>query len=451
MTDQWNLGSSYVIDREIGSGGMGNVWLGHDREGTRYAVKVLREELARDPEVLRRFVRERSVLLGLDHPGLVRVHDLVVEKNILAIVMDFVDGPDLRHFLAGKGTLAPQQAARLVGRIAEGLRAVHTVGIVHRDLKPENILIESPEDAQLPKLADFGIATIAVEGAQTSTAIIGTPHYMAPELFDGKAPSAAVDIYSLGIILYELLCGIQPYRGTPVQLIAQHATSRPGRPGGIPDALWQAIDDMTSIEPEARPDAARIAERMRTLADSLGAIPALTKLNAPPPPVRIGGVQPATSVSIWSNPTVPVSRHDVPAQSQQQNVAGPYAGNQVASAPQHVPANPPFGTPQQFAAGQGTATPQQFGGNQRVGTPQPFATPQAMQARAQPQRSRTSNVPWKAVIAGLCAVVLIAVGLWGVSNGLSDKTSKGGGGTSTVPPTPTTPITTPPSPSPSTP
>ena len=494
LADQWNLGSSYVIEREIGSGGMGNVWLGHDHEGARYAVKVLREELARDSEVLRRFVRERSVLLGLDHPGLVRVHDLVVEKNTLAIVMDYVDGPDLRHFLAERGTLAPARAALLVQKIAESLDAVHSAGIVHRDLKPENILVEHPQGEPNPRLADFGIATIAVEGVQLSTAIIGTPHYMAPELFDGNSPTPAVDVYSLGIILFELLCGIQPYRGTPVQLIAQHATSRPGRPAGIPDPLWQAIDEMTSIEASARPTAGTIAKRMTTLAGSLTEFPALAKLSAPPSPVRVGGVQQATSVSIWSNPTVPVSRHDVPAQSQprvessapQSRVNGatpvPSHPNMPRTAPPHsnaaTPTQPGHSMPaafsgsagargaQRFPSNQGSATPQQFGANRGMMTPQQFAanqrvsTPQQFTVQRSPQQSPpTGTTPWKAIIAGVCAVVLIAIGVWGIQNALANKSENGGGTVSTDPSiiggggtsTPPTPTPTPgPSTSPTT-
>lgn len=476
MADQWNLGSSYVIEREIGSGGMGNVWLGHDHEGTPYAVKVLREELARDADVLRRFVRERSVLLGLDHPSLVRVHDLVVEKNILAIVMDYVDGPDLRHFLSEQGTVAPRQAALLAQKIAAALDAVHSVGIVHRDLKPENILVENPMGEPYPRLADFGIATIAVEGVQLSTAIIGTPHYMAPELFDGESPTPAVDVYSLGIILFELLCGIQPYRGTPVQLIAQHATSRPGRPAGIPDSLWQAIDDMTSIDASKRPSSAAIAQRMGALVGSLAGFPALTKLSVPPTPVRIGGVQQATSVSIWSNPTVPVSQHDIPARSQpppsvaasQQtpsqpqpngpasaqsqphsrlngappaSMPAPFVGNQSGPSSQQFPANQQSSAPPQPGGAQRRGSPQRYDMAQRVSTPQQFSS-QTHQAR--------TPTPWKAIVAGVSAVVLIGIGVWGVQSALANKSEGGGGAVSTDPSISVGSGPTTPSPSPST-
>src|SRR5262249_1325619 len=149
------------LDEPIGRGATGHVWAGRRREdGSPVAVKLLRAELATDPGVVNRFLRERLVLTGLRHKHLVRVHDLVAEGDVLGIVMDLVDGEDLRHFLA-RGPLPEATAATLLAQVAAALAAVHAAGLVHRDIKPENVLVAAGPTALL---SDFGIAR-AVAGS----------------------------------------------------------------------------------------------------------------------------------------------------------------------------------------------------------------------------------------------------------------------------------------------
>src|SRR3712207_538432 len=133
------LGSRYLLERMLGSGAMGQVWVAADqRTGERVAAKLLRSEFARDPEILTRFVQERSILLDLVHPNVVRVRDLVIEGDDLAIVMDLVEGADLRARLRGAGTLPVAEAVRISADVLEALAAAHAQGVLHRDVKPDN-------------------------------------------------------------------------------------------------------------------------------------------------------------------------------------------------------------------------------------------------------------------------------------------------------------------------
>lgn len=288
MTEQ-PLGSSYLIGERLGSGAMGTVYRGRDHEGSVYAFKVLRSELAEEPALVQRFVQERSSLTSVDHPNVVTMHDLVVEGSTLAIVMDLVQGTDLRAVLRERHTLPPGEVARLGAGIASGLAAVHRAGLVHRDVKPENVLLDSTVSPPTPKVTDFGIARIADASAATrSSMMVGTPNYMAPEVAEGVTPTPAVDVYGLGVILYELCCGITPFEGgSYLAVIKRHADATPGRPDGIPDDLWAAIRDMLAKDPTQRPSAAQVVPFLTVLAEQLGGTPAAPALTAPPP---TGGV-----------------------------------------------------------------------------------------------------------------------------------------------------------------
>lgn len=142
MSESWQLGSRYVLERRIGAGAMGQVWAGRDVDGRPLAFKLLRPEMADDPTVVARFLQERNLLVNLRSPHVIRVHDLVVEGPRLAIVMDYIGGPSLRGLLQQRGNLPPAEVASLGSRIAAGLAAVHGAGVLHRDLKPENVLLD---------------------------------------------------------------------------------------------------------------------------------------------------------------------------------------------------------------------------------------------------------------------------------------------------------------------
>jgi hypothetical protein len=297
------LGSSYLLGEPLGRGGMGRVYRGSTRiGGQQVAVKVLNPELAADPEVVSRFLQERGILVGLHHPHLVSVRDLVAEGETLAIVMDLVDG-DLRRYLAEKGPLPPAFAAGLMAQVLTGLAAVHAAGIVHRDLKPENVLLDrSQGDPPSARLSDFGIARLTTGPALTrTTGLIGTPEYMAPEMADQHDVGPPADIYAAGIVLYELLTGRTPFGGgTAVAILRRHLDEAPARPDGLSDGLWQLLAEMLVKQPELRPTAAQAAERLVALVPSLLAASEASEgatggaaAEADPYATRLPGYQPA--------------------------------------------------------------------------------------------------------------------------------------------------------------
>ncbi len=262
------LGSGYVLHEPIGRGAFGQVWRGSTVDGDRpVAVKVLRGELADDPEVVARFVQERSVLLGFNDPHLVTVRDLVVEGDTLAIVMDLVNGVDLRVYLRERGMLATAPAVGLVCHVLRALTVVHAAGVVHRDLKPANVLVDvtDPDDPQA-RLTDFGVARLAHGPSLTRlTGMIGTPLYMAPELAHREHAQPPADVYSAGIMLYELLTGEPPFSAPhPVGLLRAHMEDAPQPIAGLPPGLWDVIARMLAKAPADRPTASA-AERELTL------------------------------------------------------------------------------------------------------------------------------------------------------------------------------------------
>ncbi|CUU58565.1 serine/threonine protein kinase [Parafrankia irregularis] len=254
------LGSHYVLSERLGRGATGEVWRGErEADGTPVAVKILRAELADDDEVVDRFLRERRVLLAFDHPHLVKVRDLVAEGGTLAIVMDLVDGVDLRGHLRRHGPLEPAEAVRLAAEVLDALGAVHRQGVVHRDVKPENILVDTTDPGR-PRamLTDFGIARLAHGPAMTRlTGLIGTPRYMAPELSDGTRATPSADLYSLGVVLYELLSGRPPFDAEhPIAMLRAHLEQTPAPLDELPGTLWPTLARLLAKTPADRPGTA---------------------------------------------------------------------------------------------------------------------------------------------------------------------------------------------------
>ncbi|SOE01465.1 serine/threonine-protein kinase [Blastococcus haudaquaticus] len=271
------LGSRYLLERELGSGAMGQVWVALDqRTGERVAAKLLRPEFARDPEILTRFVQERSILLGLVHPNVVRVRDLVVEGDDLAIVMDLVDGADLRARLRAAGTLPAGEAVRITVDVLDALAAAHQGGILHRDVKPDNVLLTADEPPTV-LLSDFGIARLAQETTVRMTGVLGTADYMAPEVFTEETASAASDVYGVGILLYELLAGRTPFAGggTGYAIANRHVTAEPPPVEGMPAALDAVLQGMLAKDPTRRPPAASAAAALRTALPQVADVAAL--------------------------------------------------------------------------------------------------------------------------------------------------------------------------------
>ncbi|MET9647332.1 serine/threonine-protein kinase [Streptomyces syringium] len=278
------VGSKYLLEEPLGRGATGVVWRARQREaagaeaavagqpGETVAIKVLKEELANDADVVMRFLRERSVLLRLTHPNIVRTRDLVVEGDLLALVMDLVDGPDLHRYLRDNGPFTPVAAALLTAQIADALAASHADGVVHRDLKPANVLLRNDGQAMHPMLTDFGIARLADSPGLTRThEFVGTPAYVAPESAEGRPQTSAVDIYGAGILLYELVTGRPPFAGsTALEVLHRHLSEEPRRPTTVPEPLWTVIERCLRKRPEERPSAENLARALRVVAAGVG-------------------------------------------------------------------------------------------------------------------------------------------------------------------------------------
>lgn len=278
------VGSKYLLEEPLGRGATGTVWRARQREtagaeaavpgqpGETVAIKVLKEELANDPDVVMRFLRERSVLLRLTHPNIVRVRDLVVEGDLLALVMDLVEGPDLHRYLRENGPFTPVAASLLTAQIADALAASHADGVVHRDLKPANVLLKQGGGQMHPLLTDFGIARLADSPGLTRTSeFVGTPAYVAPESAEGRPQTSAVDVYGAGILLYELVTGRPPFSGgSALEVLHQHLSAEPRRPSTVPDPLWTVIERCLSKNPDHRPSAENLARGLRIVAEGIG-------------------------------------------------------------------------------------------------------------------------------------------------------------------------------------
>ncbi|OKJ06192.1 serine/threonine-protein kinase [Kitasatospora sp. CB01950] len=330
------VGSKYLLEESLGRGATGTVWRGRVREdvvvpglepGQAVAVKVLREELAADPDVVMRFLRERSVLLRLTHPNIVRTRDLVVEGELLALVMDLIDGPDLFRYLRESGPLSPIAGALLMAQIADALAASHADGVVHRDLKPANVLLATLAvdggEQMYPMLTDFGIARLADSPGITRThEFVGTPVYVAPESADGRPQTAAVDVYGAGIMLYELVTGRPPFQGdNPLAVLQAHLAQEPQRPRAMPEPLWTVVERCLRKDPAERPTAVSLAEALRVVAAGIGvhsspaavdaalAVGALLRpdpaLAPPPAPANGNGYDPAAATQVMTHQAVP--------------------------------------------------------------------------------------------------------------------------------------------------
>ncbi|WP_435969799.1 serine/threonine-protein kinase [Streptomyces sp. Qhu_M48] len=278
------IGSKYLLEEPLGRGATGTVWRARQREtagaeaavpgqpGETVAIKVLKEELANDADIVMRFLRERSVLLRLTHPNIVRTRDLVVEGDVLALVMDLVEGPDLHRYIRESGPLTPVAASLLTAQIADALAASHADGVVHRDLKPANVLLAEQGGQMHPMLTDFGIARLADSPGLTRThEFVGTPAYVAPESAEGRPQTSAVDIYGAGILLYELVTGRPPFAGgTALEVLHRHLSEEPRRPSTVPGPLWTVIERCLSKDPDRRPSAVNLARGLRAVAAGIG-------------------------------------------------------------------------------------------------------------------------------------------------------------------------------------
>jgi len=256
----------YVVDRKLAEGGMGAVYAGHHPViGKKVAVKVLAPQCAAVPDLVRRFAEEARAVNKIGHPNIIDIFSFGTLPDARPyFVMEFLEGASLGERLEA-GDLKPEETRRILRQICSALEAAHRAGIVHRDLKPENIWIASPaHEDSYAKVLDFGIAKLldSPTGQRTQTgAAMGTPRYMAPEQCMGKDVGPRADLYSLGVILYEMFAGVPPFRGdTFGELLYQHMSMTPDPPSKhrpIDPALEQVILACLEKDPQRRPETAK--------------------------------------------------------------------------------------------------------------------------------------------------------------------------------------------------
>jgi serine/threonine-protein kinase len=233
----------YRIIRRIGAGGMANVYLAEDEElGRRVAIKILNERYANDEQFVERFRREATAAAALSHPNIVSVYDRGAADGTYYIAMEVVEGKSLKELVQTRGRLAPRQAIEFTRQILAALRFAHRNGIIHRDIKPHNVLV-GPEDRL--KVTDFGIARAGASQMTEVGSIMGTAQYLSPEQARGGQVTAASDLYSVGIVLYELLTGQVPFSGdSPVEIAMKHVNETPRPPSSLVPRISRELDQV---------------------------------------------------------------------------------------------------------------------------------------------------------------------------------------------------------------
>lgn len=260
------LDNRYELERKIGEGGMARVYVGRDlRLNRRVAIKVLHSHYGSDSDFINRFQHEAHAAAILSHPNVVDVYDVGQDNNIHYIVMEYVDGSDLKALINREAPLAIDRAVAIAEAVARGLEAAHQMGLVHRDIKPQNIIVAP--DGHV-RITDFGIAKSHLSTALTETGVtFGTVDYISPEQAQGQPATPRSDIYALGVTLYEMLTGRLPFSGDNAVAVAmQHVNSPPTPPRRlnpqIPPQLEAVVLQALAKDPARRPGSAQEFARL---------------------------------------------------------------------------------------------------------------------------------------------------------------------------------------------
>src|SRR5215475_8508642 len=255
------LADRFEILQLLGQGGMGAVYKGRDIELERLvALKLIRPDLASHPEILRRFKQELILAREVTHRNVIRIFDLGQAQGIKFITMEYVEGRDLRGLIHDRGKFTTEDAVPIVLQICEALDAAHNAGVVHRDLKPQNVMVD--KDGRV-YVMDFGIArSLETPGMTQTGALMGTPEYMSPEQAKGEKVDARSDLFALGIIFYEMLTGISPFKADTAMAMMFKRTQERATPLsqlniGIPGVISDIVSKCLEIKPAERYQTAR--------------------------------------------------------------------------------------------------------------------------------------------------------------------------------------------------
>jgi eukaryotic-like serine/threonine-protein kinase len=295
----------YLVEDKLGAGATGSVFRGrHTRIGRPVAIKALHPQHVDEPTMIGRFHREARAVARLSHANVVAVLDVgETDDGTQLIVFELANGPTLRKLITGP--LPADRIARLVKPILRGLDHAHTAGLIHRDLKPDNIIVETGDDgAEIPRIVDFGIAALSDPDDSPATkltgtgVIVGTPLYMAPEQAKGEPFDQRVDLFALGVMVYEMLAGVPPFSGTALEIAVANISSDPPpiaqrAPGVVADPFLEAY---------ARKLMARnLADRLATAHDALELLE-LADRDRDLALLRIGPIDVARALAVISLP-----------------------------------------------------------------------------------------------------------------------------------------------------
>jgi len=289
MDEATILNDRYQLLEKLGSGGMADVYRARDLMLDRYvAIKVLRKDFSSNVDFQNHFRMEARAAANLSHPNIVTVHDFGFADNLLFIVMEYIPGKDLKQLIRERGRFSVETGIPLIIQACAGLGYAHRAGLVHCDVKPHNMLV-SP-DGRL-KVTDFGIARAlaTITPGEKTDVVWGSPLYFAPEQAQGEAPSPASDVYSIGVVMYELLCGTPPFTAsTSSELARLHISARPipirEYIPDIPTALEEIIMKVLSKEPSAR---YRTADQLGRVLLKFGTLPDAPHVTAPTPVITL--------------------------------------------------------------------------------------------------------------------------------------------------------------------